>query len=152
MRHGLTVGFMSLGGWCSDDSSLCRLKMRQRRGKTNSFERSRRCAAQKPCCHPSCRLHDNNGSEIPLTLLLSACQGKGRRDLTARRHSTAESRKWQEQSTFLFHLNVVHSYRHDCPQRAVIYLITPISDIKTHSGWSWQFTRNYSINRVLIST
>ena len=85
----------ALGSWRSDDSPLCRSKMRQRRRKT-SFERSRRCAAQKPYCRPSCRLHDGKGSEIPLTLLLSARWGKGRRDSAAQRHSTARGGKMAE--------------------------------------------------------
>ena len=87
--------------------SLCRLKMRQRRGKTNSFERSRRCAAQKSYCCPSCRLHDGKGSDIPLTFLLSARQRKGRRDPIARWHSTMRGWKWQGKIERLMFLNMV---------------------------------------------
>ena len=46
----------------------------------------------------------------------------------------------------------VHLSSHSCPQGAVISLMTPIKDIKIYSGWSWQITGYYGINRALINT
>lgn len=50
--------------------------MRQHRSLQISFKQSRRYVAQKHYCHPSCRLHDANGSEVRVTLLLGAHQGR----------------------------------------------------------------------------
>src|SRR5688572_23172210 len=47
------------------------------RHKTYSINLSSRiCAAQNPYCSPFSRIRHGNGSEIPLTLLLSTCQGE----------------------------------------------------------------------------
>ena len=69
----------------SSVASGARCCAHSRSGSVSRVQRSAslRCPAQKPYCRPSCRLHDGKGLEIPLTILLSARQGKGQRDPAA---------------------------------------------------------------------
>ena len=84
------------------------------------------CAAQKPYCHTSCRLHDGNGSEILLTLLLSARQGEepARTSSSVPQHSSPDGKREENVGVFRVFLDMSRiSYRREGSSLLTVFAI-----------------------------